>query len=176
MHDHHIIPKHMGGTNDPSNIVSLTVEEHAEAHKILYEKYGLLEDKLAWMGLLGLISKEEIVREIQVETGRRLVEWNKLNRKYGPLSVKHRENISKGMSGKILSPEHIKNISLGRIGISPWNKGKCQSPLEKEQIKKERARKRKERLQNDPEWAAVVRKKDRERKRVKRNENTMNSA
>ena len=38
-HKHHIIPKHMGGTDDPSNLIELTVEEHAEAHKILFEKY-----------------------------------------------------------------------------------------------------------------------------------------
>ena len=29
----------MGGTNDPSNLVELTVEEHAEAHRVLWEKY-----------------------------------------------------------------------------------------------------------------------------------------
>ena len=36
MHSHHIIPKHIGGTDDPSNIIELTVEEHAAA--ILREK------------------------------------------------------------------------------------------------------------------------------------------
>jgi hypothetical protein len=29
----------MGGTNDPSNLVELTVSEHAEAHRLLWEKY-----------------------------------------------------------------------------------------------------------------------------------------
>jgi hypothetical protein len=28
-HKHHIIPKHMGGTDDLSNIAKLTIEEHA---------------------------------------------------------------------------------------------------------------------------------------------------
>ena len=37
-HKHHIIPRHAGGSNDPDNSVYLTVEEHAEAHKKLYEK------------------------------------------------------------------------------------------------------------------------------------------
>ena len=31
-HKHHVIPKH-DGTDDPSNIVELTIEEHAEAYK-----------------------------------------------------------------------------------------------------------------------------------------------
>ena len=46
-HWHHIIPRHMGGTDDPSNLVELTVEEHAQAHLELYDfKYGKPED--AW--------------------------------------------------------------------------------------------------------------------------------
>jgi hypothetical protein len=63
-HKHHIIPKHMGGSDDPSNIIELTVEEHAEAHKILWEKYGRWQDEIAWKGLSGIIGHEEVVREI----------------------------------------------------------------------------------------------------------------
>lgn len=62
-HNHHIIPKHMGGTDDPSNLVKLTIEEHAEAHKQLYLKYGLIEDKLAWLGLRGLYDRDYIITE-----------------------------------------------------------------------------------------------------------------
>lgn len=50
-HTHHIIPRHAGGTNDPSNLIKLTIQEHAEAHRLLWEQYGRLEDKLAWLGL-----------------------------------------------------------------------------------------------------------------------------
>ena len=57
----------MGGTNHPSNLVELTVEEHAEAHRKLYEEHGLLQDKLAWLGLLGLISGAEIIHALQSE-------------------------------------------------------------------------------------------------------------
>jgi hypothetical protein len=62
LHKHHIIPRHAGGTDDPSNIVELTIEEHAEAHRILYEAYGRREDYLAWKGLAGLIGKDDLVR------------------------------------------------------------------------------------------------------------------
>ena len=62
-HKHHIIPRHMGGTDDPSNLVELTIEEHAEAHRKLYEEHGCWQDKLAWHGLSGRIGKEEILRE-----------------------------------------------------------------------------------------------------------------
>ena len=62
-HKHHILPKHFGGTDDPSNIISLSVEEHAEAHRVLYEKYGKWQDKLAWQGLSKMISKEDLIVE-----------------------------------------------------------------------------------------------------------------
>lgn len=66
-HKHHIVPKHMGGSNDPSNMIELTVEQHAEAHQKLYEEFGHLQDKLAWQGLLGLVSTAEIVHTLQSE-------------------------------------------------------------------------------------------------------------
>lgn len=61
IHKHHIIPRHMGGSDDPSNLIELTVEQHADAHRILYETYGKIEDKIAWLGLSGIIAKQEIV-------------------------------------------------------------------------------------------------------------------
>ena len=58
----------MGGTDDPSNIVELTIEEHAEAHRKLFEEHGRWQDELAWKGLAKMISKEEIIR-IQITNG-----------------------------------------------------------------------------------------------------------
>jgi len=45
---HHILPKHSGGTDDPSNLVKLTPKEHADAHLKLYEQYGKKEDLWAY--------------------------------------------------------------------------------------------------------------------------------
>ncbi len=69
-HIHHIIPKHMGGTNDPSNLIQLTVEEHAEAHKKLWEQYGYKQDYYAWKGLSGAIGKEEIIKGLISHPGK----------------------------------------------------------------------------------------------------------
>jgi hypothetical protein len=66
-HKHHIIPKHAGGSDDPSNIVLLTPEEHALAHKKLYEEFGRFQDLLAWKALSGQIGKEEIISTLMHE-------------------------------------------------------------------------------------------------------------
>jgi endo-1,4-beta-D-glucanase Y len=64
-HKHHIIPKHAGGTDDPSNLVELTIEEHAEAHRILFEQYGRWQDEIAWKTLSGQITQAEAIKESQ---------------------------------------------------------------------------------------------------------------
>jgi hypothetical protein len=70
-HKHHIIPKHQGGTDDPENIIELTIEEHALAHKLLYDQFGRHQDWLAWQGLSGLMTKEEIVKEQLSRAGKK---------------------------------------------------------------------------------------------------------
>ena len=70
-HKHHIIPKHMGGTDEESNLIELTIQEHAEAHRKLYEDHGRWEDKLAWQGLAGLLTNEELVKEMLSEAGKK---------------------------------------------------------------------------------------------------------
>ena len=126
-HTHHIIPKHAGGTDDPSNLIELTIEEHAEAHRRLYEEYGNWQDKVAWQGLLGLIPHEQIMREMY---DARKGEGNHF---YGRRhSDETKRLISKKNKGRLKgipkSPEHCKKISenngRGMLGKTPWNKGK----------------------------------------------------
>ena len=69
-HKHHIIPRHAGGSDDPSNIIEVTVEEHAEAHRKLYEEHGRWQDRVAYLALSGQIGKEEIVKQKLQEAGR----------------------------------------------------------------------------------------------------------
>lgn len=52
----------MGGTDDPSNIIELTVEEHAQAHKTLYETYGKTEDLCAYYMLSSKNQDPEFVK------------------------------------------------------------------------------------------------------------------
>lgn len=62
-HKHHIIPRHAGGSDDPSNLIELAVEEHAEAHRKLYEEHGRWQDKIAWEMLSGQIGNEQAIQE-----------------------------------------------------------------------------------------------------------------
>ena len=106
-HSHHIIPKYLGGTDHPDNLTHLTVAEHAEAHRILYEKHGHWQDKLAWQGLAGIIGHEEcIARAYKSQLGK-------------PLTEEHKKNISKGLMGHSTSDETRKKISQRNMGRPP---------------------------------------------------------
>jgi len=63
-HKHHIIPRHMGGSDDPSNLIELSIEEHADAHRVLYETHRKHEDYVAWKNLSGQMKKEDLQKEL----------------------------------------------------------------------------------------------------------------
>ena len=70
-HNHHIVPKHCGGTDDPSNLIRLTIEDHALAHKKLWEEHGRWQDHVAYLGLSDLISRSELSKIVQLEGARK---------------------------------------------------------------------------------------------------------
>lgn len=120
-HKHHIVPRHMGGTDDHSNLIELTVEEHAETHRKLWEQYGNIKDYCAWKGLEGTIGKEEIVRLLMDPTGRvhteetkqKMSEAHKGKSKH---TKESKEKISEARKGKPLSEEHRAKISKSLEG------------------------------------------------------------
>lgn len=87
LHKHHIIPKHMGGTDDPSNLVELTVEEHAQAHKKLWEEDGQEWDRIAWLALSGQINMSEAKRLVQAEARKRGGDIARANRNANGTSI-----------------------------------------------------------------------------------------
>lgn len=111
----------MGGSDDHTNLVELTIEEHAEAHKKLWEQYGKIEDKVAWMGLLNMINREEIIHELisapkSEEHKRKISEAHKgkpkpwligsknAAGKRGPNSEEHNKKIGEAKLGKKRKP------------------------------------------------------------------------
>lgn len=92
----------MGGTDDPNNIIELSVEEHAQAHLKLYQKHGKQEDYLAWKSLTKQIGHEQIFAETS---------------RIGGLKNK----------GKLKTEDHKSKISSSNTGKkSHWKKGGVQ--------------------------------------------------
>jgi hypothetical protein len=107
-HKHHIVPKHAGGTDDPSNLILLTVEEQSEAHKLLFDLYGRKEDEIAWKTLSGQINVTEAKRQAQ------RLGATKGGKISGPrpkiISEQGRKNMSLGQKGKVIQKQHLKNV------------------------------------------------------------------
>lgn len=124
-HKHHIIPKHMGGTDDPENLISLTPLEHAKAHRELYEKYGKMGDYLAWKGLEGFIGKEEIISILMRENGKKIGHRMMMEERgiFEP-GIKEKEKYKEWMSmgGKIQGRKHAESGHCKRI--APLGGGK----------------------------------------------------
>lgn len=125
----------MGGTDDPSNLMELTVEEHAEAHKKLYEQHGKWQDKIAWQMLSGQIpganARVEIVRNYMIN--RTITDEIRQNMSNGQkrrcASGKH------AMLGKKFSLESRKKMSESHKNKPSSTKGKKCTP---EEIEKNR--------------------------------------
>lgn len=100
-HVHHIIPKHAGGTDDPANLVELSIEEHAEAHRVLYEQYGRKEDLCAWKGLSGQWTKFQIHNYLRTGI---------------PHTEETKQKISASKKGVKLTEEHKRKISEAQMG------------------------------------------------------------
>ena len=155
-HIHHKIPKHMGGSNDPSNLIELTVAEHAEAHKKLFEEYGCWQDEIAWKALSGQITSDQARREATRKTwlGRKHTPGARQKIKEGlaksgvvrgPRSIETKHKISESLKGHPVSASTRAVWSSQRTGrvvsketkekISKGNKGKKLSDAHKESLK-----------------------------------------
>lgn len=117
---HHILPKCLGGTNDKSNIINLTPEEHYLAHQLLVKihpehkglKYALYmmtkapNERRNNNKLYGWIKKDYLQNRPKSRgmTGRKL-------------SQEHVEKIRKANTGKQLSDETKQKISKTKLGV-----------------------------------------------------------
>ena len=97
---HHIIPKCMGGSNDPDNLVDLTPEEHYLAHQLLVKLNP---------GHVGLSFAATTMAQSSKYLKRN---GNKL---YGWLRREHAKNITATQTGKVYFNNGVKSIKL-----FPW--------------------------------------------------------
>ena len=126
-HNHHIIPRHMNGTDDPSNLIKVNVAMHAFLHKLLWEEHSNQYDYIAWKCLSGQITNEEANRLANVHYHIGRDPWNKgkkgvqqSTKKGQPRSDEEKKKISVGTKSAMVNG----NRGGRKKGSVPWNKGK----------------------------------------------------
>ena len=72
-HNHHLVPKHRGGTDD-DGMVSVSITQHAMFHFCEWRLWGHWQDKCAWMALTGQMNTEEISEELKKQRYKKLSE------------------------------------------------------------------------------------------------------
>lgn len=75
--NHHLIPIHDGGKNLPNNTVKIGRTCHAIFHFCNWQRTKNIKDYVAWKGLAGQISKQEMIKILSSEYGKNAV-LNKL--------------------------------------------------------------------------------------------------
>lgn len=92
---HHVVPKCLGGSDDPRNLVMLTAEEHYVAHQLLVK---LNPGNVNLVYAACLMSKSPIGKRMN-------------NKLFGWLKRKLSEHQSEKFSGKVWTPEQNANRS-----------------------------------------------------------------
>jgi hypothetical protein len=155
---HHIVPRCMGGGDEPHNLVKLTPEEHFLAHQLLVKMYptntGLVRaahmmtvrspdhgegritnKKFGWLKrkLSRVISEAAKARPRTQEERQKRSEKMKGNtiRKGATMSEESKAAISNTLSGRPKTQEHREKIAAGR-------RGKQHTPEDKERMAQKR--------------------------------------
>lgn len=148
---HHILPKCMGGSDEITNIVSLTAREHFICHWLLHEMYNDEKLTLAF-SMMCNVSNDRQSRYIPSS---RIVEYSRIemskikkkfrhtedakqkigessrNRKYEHRTEEQKMAQSNKMKGRKISED----ARLKMIGRVPWNKGMPMSDETKQKLK-----------------------------------------
>ena len=131
---HHIIPRSLGGDNSKRNIVRLTPKQHFICHLLLTRMtYGLAKQKMVLA--IHLMQYPTInqtrTRKLTSSSFNRLRQERSEIMKSKTMSIETREKISKGLSGRKLSPEHIEAARQARVGktVSKETKQKISNTL-----------------------------------------------
>lgn len=122
-HKHHIIPKHIGGSDCPQNIIKVNIPLHAFLHKLLYEEHGRWQDELAWKCLSGHIEAAEAIKEAQRNYMKNRIVSEETRKKMGDSNRRRSQRGEHPMQGKKFSLESREKMRISHLGKSPSNKG-----------------------------------------------------
>jgi hypothetical protein len=120
---HHIVPRCMGGSDSPENLVKLTVTNHIKAHVLLSRMYP--ENEKLKYAVFATTLYSEISNKTRIFTI--------LNMDFGIIS-KIREDAVNARRGRRLSNETRKKISESHKGAKNSNYGKHRSEETKRKI------------------------------------------
>lgn len=67
---HHIVPVYAGGKNIANNIVKISRTSHAMFHFCNWQRNKNINDYVAWKGLVGQLSKQEIIKILSKQNGK----------------------------------------------------------------------------------------------------------
>ena len=138
-HNHRIVPGHMGGEYVEGNVINVEVikcntqtANHAMWHYANWVLWGKRQDYLAWKGLSGCFSQEEIIEERLKMRGKDLGVFT-VDNKIGLFDPVNRDKVLKGNSkggkkgGIIANQQRWKSTVDGYVstaaGVAHHNRG-----------------------------------------------------
>lgn len=109
---HHILPRSLGGSDDPSNIIRLTVRQHYIAHWMLWKAYGgvmaVAFDYMSGIKRYGSRLPSKTVEALRADVSKRISERT--------VSEATRQKQRDAKLGRKLSPEHVEKVRQSRVG------------------------------------------------------------
>jgi len=140
---HHIVPRCMGGGDEPENLVRLTPEEHFVAHQLLVKIYP--EKRTLVIAVLRMSHAEhyrgnkvfgwlrrkhaEVIGEVVgdywrgrkrkpfSDEHRKKIAEAQAGKKRGPHSEEHKRRLSDAHRGKRLTAEHKQKLAKAKLGV-----------------------------------------------------------
>ena len=133
---HHILPRSLGGSDDPSNIICLTVRQHYIAHWMLWKAYGgsmaVAFDYMSGIKRYGSRLPSRTVEALKADVSKRISERPvsketrqkqraaKLGRSL-PEETKNKLRVA--MLGQRRGPEFAAKVSQAKLGIATRGSG-----------------------------------------------------
>jgi hypothetical protein len=109
---HHILPRSLGGSDDASNLILLTLRQHYLAHWMLWKAYGgamaVAFDYMNGIKRYGKRLPSRVVAALKADVSKRISER--------PVSEETRKKQSQAKLGKKLSAEHVEKVRLAVLG------------------------------------------------------------